>query len=78
MLLVESHTIGLIRIDARVRTGNKSTTDGDLRGETNNCASDVGVQERSDSDVDVTRVRRQERPEDEEDLAGAVGGSVTA
>ena len=76
MLLVESYPVGFIGADAGVCTGYKSTTYGDLSGETNDYASDLRLLKRSDGGVDIPRVSRQKRAKDEEDLAGLVGWSM--
>lgn len=76
VLFVEGDAVGFVGGAARVGACDEGAADGDLGGEADDGGADGGGGERGDGRVDVARVRGQERAEDEEDFARAVGGRV--
>lgn len=76
MLFVEGDAVGFVGGEAWVGARDEGAADGDLGGEADDGGGDGGGGERVDGRVDVAGVGGQERAEDEEDFARAVGGGV--
>ena len=76
MSVVEGDGVGLGGGHGGVGACDKGTADGDLGGEADNGACYVCCGEGVDGGVDVAWVGGKEGAEEEEKLAGAVGGRV--
>lgn len=76
MLFVEGDAVGFVGGEGGVGARDEGAADGDLGGEADDGGGDGGGGERVDGRVDVAGVGGQERAEDEEDFARAVGGGV--
>ena len=76
MPVVERNTVCLGGGYGRVGARDEGAADGDLGGEADNRACYVRCGESADGGVNVARVGGEEGAEEEEELAGAVGGGV--
>ncbi len=74
--VVEGDGVGCGGRGGGVGAGDEGAADGDLGGEADDGAGDVGGYEGGDGGVDVGGVGGEEGADEEEDLAGAVGGGV--
>ena len=76
MLLVEGDAVGFCLGEARVCAVDERAADGDLGGQTNDDAGDVGRDEGTNCLVDISWVGGEERAEDEENLTRAMRRGV--
>lgn len=77
MAVVEGDGVGCGGCGGGVGARDEGAADGDLGGEPDDGAGDVGGGEGGDGGVDVGGVGGEEGADEDEDLAGAVGGGVT-
>lgn len=76
MGFIQSDRVGFVRVKCRVSASDESATDGDLGRQTDDRTCYVRCAQGGDGAVNIAGVRGEERAEEEEDFARAVGGGM--